>query len=274
MLTTLNQRWRSRRAAYRPAGEPIRTRDYEVAEIADDTTARVFVEEHHYSGTFPAAKERFGMYRGGALVGVAVFSVPCNAATLTNVFPRTSADVLVELGRFVLLDSVEANGESWFLARCREVLKRAGYAGIVSFSDDVARTDASGLVVHAGHIGTCYQASNACFLSRGTPRTLRLLPDGRVFSDRAAQKIRAGEQGWRYATQQLVAFGATPAPEGESERRAWLKEWRAKLTRPLKHPGNLKYAWSLDRAAKLPKSLPYPKVRVGDAQPALFRLCA
>lgn len=31
MITPVVQRWRARRDSYRPAGEPIRTADYEVA---------------------------------------------------------------------------------------------------------------------------------------------------------------------------------------------------------------------------------------------------
>jgi 5-methylcytosine-specific restriction endonuclease McrA len=40
MITSTCQRWRARRDSYRPAGEPIATRLYEVAEIPDDTTAK------------------------------------------------------------------------------------------------------------------------------------------------------------------------------------------------------------------------------------------
>src|SRR5205085_8204988 len=90
MLTDINQRWRERRATYRPAGEIISTREYEVAEISDDKTARRFVEENHYSGSYPAAIVRFGLYRHALLVGVAVFSMPCNSATLTKAFPATA----------------------------------------------------------------------------------------------------------------------------------------------------------------------------------------
>ncbi|HEY0174459.1 MAG TPA: hypothetical protein VGB98_25810 [Pyrinomonadaceae bacterium] len=270
MLTPITQRWRGGRASYRPAGETINTREYEVALIPDDTTARTFVEEHHYSSTYPAALVRFGLYWHALLVGVAVFSMPCNSATLTNVFPQAAVELLLELGRFVLIDTVPANGETWFKARCREVLKRLGYVGIVSFSDDQPRTDSQGRQIFCGHLGTIYQASGGVFLGRGTPRTLRLLPDGKVFSDRAAQKVRKGEQGWRYATKQLEAFGATPAPEDEQGRRVWLKHWTAELTRPLRHKGNLKYAWALDKSVKLPASLPYPKVKAGDVQASLF----
>ena len=49
------QRWRERRDSYRPAGEVIDPRRFEVAPIPDDTTARAFVEAHHYSASYPAA---------------------------------------------------------------------------------------------------------------------------------------------------------------------------------------------------------------------------
>ena len=84
------------------------------------------------------------------------------------------------------------------------------------------------------------------------------LPDGGVLSDRAIQKIRSGEQGWKYAAAELERFG-TPAVG--ADRRAWLAEWLPRLTRPLKHPGNHRYAWPLTRTARrlLPSGLPYPK---------------
>src|ERR1700730_5425267 len=99
-----NQRWRHRRDRYRPAGETINSALYDVAPIADDTTAKQFITTHHYSGTYPAARFRFGLYTQGNLVGVAVFSVPCNDKVL-SIFPGNVYQS-VELGRFVLLDQV------------------------------------------------------------------------------------------------------------------------------------------------------------------------
>lgn len=242
------QRWRDRRGVYRPRGEPIRTTDYDVAEITDDTTARTFVERHHYSGSYPAARFRFGLYRAGELAGVAVFSVP---------FPNAVRDLpagAVELGRFVLLDEVPANGESWFLSRAlRDVRVRS--SALVSFSDPERRTDASGRSIFAGHIGTVYQATNATYLGRGPRRTWRLLPDGRVLSARSIQKIRAGERGWRPAAALLQAHGA-PAPG--ADRLGWLHEWLPRLTRTFRHAGVHKYVWSFDRHLRL-AALPYPK---------------
>src|SRR5262245_32628487 len=218
-----NQRWRERRSSYRPSGEVIDTRRYEVAAIASDAEARAFVESHHYSGAYPAARFRLGLYRHAALVGVAVFSHPARDEVLTNVFPGDARES-VELGRFVLLDDVPGNGETWFLGRCFEELRREGLRGVVSFSDPVPRTTAAGAVVFAGHVGTIYQAHNALYLGRAKSSVLRLLPDGRVFSNRAAAKIRGRERGWRYAAAQLEAFGAAPLTD-TMDARAWLHDW-------------------------------------------------
>ena len=122
-------------------------------------------------------------------------------------FPLSPLDS-VELGRFVLLDSVPANGESWFLTRTFECLRRKGLSGVESFSDPVPRTKAVGMIVHRGHVGICYQATSATFLGKTEPRAIRLLPDGTLLNDRTIQKIRSGEQGWHYAAALLETFGA------------------------------------------------------------------
>lgn len=261
MITDVVQRWRDRRDSYRPRGEPIDTSCYEVAPILGDNEARAFVERQHYSGSYPAARERIGLYRGGALVGVAVFSVPMQGRVL-DVLP-CPRDEAVELGRLVLLDDVPANGESWFIARTFEHLRRRGFAGVVSFADPVQRTDATGRTVFGGHIGCIYQATNAVYAGRASPGTLRLLPSGVALSRRAISKIRAKHKGWIYAVDQLIAAGAE-APEDTSVAglRAWLAAELPRCTRPLRHGGNHRYLFALTPAVRrrLPKSLPYPKV--------------
>lgn len=254
----MNQRWLLRRSLYRPPEERINTAEYEVAEIAGDDDARTFIETHHYSRSYPAARFRFGLYRKGHLAGVAVFSVPCNDSVLTNVFPLPPA-CLAELGRFVLLDSVPGNGETWFLARCFACLRSRDLSGIVSFSDPLPRRSLDGKIVHKGHIGTIYQAFNGIYLGRSAPRTIHLLPDGSVLNARTLQKVRALERGWRYGAELLEGLGAPPL-KGDPCR--WLSEWLPKLTRSVRHPGNHKYGWALDRAAQraIPASLPFPKL--------------
>jgi hypothetical protein len=227
-----------------------------VAAIDDDSSAKGFVESHHYSGSYPPTRFRFGLYHRADLVGVAVFSHPCNDKVLTSVFPAP-ATAAAELGRFVLLDHVPANGETWFLARTFELL-RQDLVGVVSFSDPIPRTATTGRVVFPGHVGTIYQAQNAAYLGRGPPRTLHLMPDGRVFSARAAQKIRKRERGWCYSAELLVEAGAPPV---EGDPAAWLRTWLPRLTRTIRHPGNHRYAWPIDRAlrGRIPPARPYPK---------------
>lgn len=253
----MNQRWRNHRTCYRPEGELINPALYDVATIDGDHQARAFIEAHHYSKSYPAARFRFGLYEKGALVGVAVFSHPCHDRVLTSVFPFP-AIMSVELGRFALLDTVPGNGESWFLARCFEKLRSESLEGVVSFSDPLPRKAADGRIVHRGHVGTIYQAFNGVYLGLSAKRSLRLLPDGTVLSDRAIQKIRRQERGWRYASGILQDFGALPL---RGDPVAWLSHWLPKLTTRVRHPGNHKYAWPLSRLARkvLPASLAYPK---------------
>lgn len=257
MITTVNQRWRDGAARYRPAGETIRTSDFEVAALATDNEARAFVERHHYSHSYPAARMRVGLYRGTELVGVAVFSQPASQAALAAAFPVPCEGV--ELGRLVLLDDVPANGESWFVARAFE-LARERFQAVVSHSDPMGRRTAAGELVFPGHVGTIYQALNANYRGVTPRRTWRLLPDGAVLSARLLSKLRARERGWRYGVDLLVSYGA-PAPSGDWS--AWVRGAVEAVSRPVRHPGNHRYIWGLDRgvARRLPKSLPYPKMK-------------
>lgn len=257
MKTSIVQRWRERRDSYRPAGEVINTSAFDVSPIADDSTPKAFVEKHHYSGSFPAARFRFGLYRRCDLVGVAVFSV-----TWPHVLRPLFGDAWkesVELGRFVLLDDVAANGETWFLARAFEQLRHEGVAGVVSFSDPHPRLDATGRRVFHGHIGNIYQAFNARYLDRSARATEYLLPDGTVFANRSSGKVRGGEQGFRYARGQLEAFGAERYVGGD--RAEWLHHALDQVARRVRHPGKHRYAWGLNRRVtrRMPESQPYPK---------------
>lgn len=179
---------------------------FEVAAL-DDRTAKAYVERNHYSGTYVASRLRYGLWnRHGALLGVAVLSIPVQRAVLTLPFPELEPyDESLELGRFVLDDQVPANGESWFLGRVFRLAAREGIRGVVSFSDPVARRDAAGCLVFPGHIGIIYQASNAIFSGRGSSRILHLLPDSarspRTRAVEAAKprhraRIRRGGTSW------------------------------------------------------------------------------
>lgn len=266
MNTTAVQRWREHRASYRPAGEPFNPRRFDVALFDEDRVARDFVAAHHYLGSLPPTRFRAGLYEAGALVGVAAFTVPQRDAVLAP-YPRATA---VELGRFVLLDQVRANAESWFLARAFELLRPEGIEGVVSFSDPLRRVAVDGTVRCRGHVGTVYAATNAIYVGPTRPETVRLLPDGRDLGLRALAKIRAKDTGWRYAVDALLAQGA-PAPTSTSREAlaAWVDRVVPRLTRRVRHPGKHKYFLPLKRTgagcraivrALEARAVPYPKV--------------
>src|SRR5262245_20604510 len=130
------QRWSERFASWRHRSEGgFDSARYEVAAIPE-AQARAYVERHHYSGSYPASTQRYGLFERGELVGAAVLSIPVRAEVLTGVFPQLAPySESLELGRLVLADRVPANAESWALGRVFELAAREGVRGIVSFSD-------------------------------------------------------------------------------------------------------------------------------------------
>jgi hypothetical protein len=247
------QRWNSGRSSYRPAGEPFSPSRCFVAPI-DEREAKVFVKAHHYSGTYPAARFRAGIFHKPSafeaerLAGVAVFSVPMTQSVIPSYFPSFSPSQGVELGRFVLLDELAANAETWFLSRAFKLLRSAlpGVHGVLSYSDPVPRIDREGRTVFPGHRGTIYKAFNGCYRGRATPRTLRLAPCGQVVSDRLLSKIRNEEVGVDYALRQLAALGA-PARQPFESGRQYLSRISPEFFRPMRHEGNLAFTWNLPR---------------------------
>lgn len=247
------QRWVDGRHSWRHRSDggfdPAR---YSVAPI-DEATAKSYVVRHHYSGSYPAASRRFGLFVDDdcddPLVGVAVFGIPMSTRALTNVYPDLEpvAESL-ELSRFVLEGErgsssgrAPGNSETWFLARCCEELAAAGVLGLVAFSDPVPRRVGEQLLF-PGHVGLVYQASNAVALGRGTARTLTLLPDGRVLSARSAQKVRSQERGHEHVERLLVGYGAR-APKAGERPAQWLDQALDDIgTTRVRHGGNWRYA--------------------------------
>lgn len=262
------QRWGNRQHTWRHTSEGGFDPDrYHIEPIDSDDVAKDFVTYHHYSGTYPAAAQRYGLYEGGRqLVGVLVFGIPTSKAALTRPFPDLEPYVeSLELSRLVLVDKVPANAESWFLARCFTEAAALGVRGIVSFADPVPRI-VNGEVLFPGHVGTIYQASNALLCGRSTARTLTLLPDGTVLSARAMQKVRGQERGHEHVERKLMGYGA-PAPRAGERPAAWLGRAIDEVgaTR-MRHGGNWRYCFPIGTKAQrravtigLPSTDQYPK---------------
>jgi hypothetical protein len=258
------QRFTLGRESRRPAGETIRASEYDVAPIAA-SVARAFVAAHHYAKTSSPPAHPFGLFHRGDLAGVALFGPAPSMAAHRAVWPTLAIDKAVTLGRLVLLEGVPGNGESWFVARCFEQLAERGIVAVESCADPQPRLKLDGSLTHRGHLGIIYQATNGRHVGKTNPASLRLLPDGTALSNRACGKIVRREQGCEYAAGQLVAFGADPLHPDE-DAQAWLRRWRATLTRPMRHFGNYRYLWCLDRRRRrevlTAAAQPYPKFEI------------
>lgn len=235
---------------------PVRKESLDIVRSCRAKTLKAFVRQHHYARSCSSIVRGFELHQDAELVGVAIFS------TMARQFqpPAGKPNEWLTLGRLVLLDKVGANAETIFLGEAFAQLRQEGFLGVVSFSDPEPRTTISGRVIFPGHIGNIYQAHNGIFTGRSKAETKTLLPDGTIFEGRAAAKVKKGEQGRRYARAILERFGATPLQEGE-DPAAWLRHWKAKLGRPFRHKGNLRYVWALDRRVRrfLPLGQPYLK---------------
>lgn len=269
MIEVVTQRWKERKDYYRAKGDSFHPSEFGVDPISGDRIAKDFVEKHHYSHSFPASRFRVGLYRKregwfhSELVGVAVFSTPMSQSVLPKWAPDClTTDDGTELGRFVLLDEVPYNAESWFLTRAVRALKvqYPKMKALISMSDPLPRVDENGTVVTPGHTGAIYQSINASYRGRASSRWHFQTPQGRFLSPRALSKIRGLEVGWEYACRDLMAHGAPHRRVGE-EPAAWLERaLREGPFKKVKHPGNHTYLWRLD-GTKPPPSLPYPKQR-------------
>jgi hypothetical protein len=243
------QRWRQGRERYRPAGEVFDHRHASV-EIIDSATAKRFVQDHHYSASFPAARLSVGVFvkrpfEKEFLGGVSVFSVPMSQGVIParlGVPPNEG----VELGRLVLLDELEANAESWFVARAFRKLRSAlpEIKGVLAYCDPEPRMDQHGNLVKKGHIGTIYSALNARRGPCSRPRTLLLDPRGAVVSERAIQKLRNSESGMDYVERSLRESGLPQRWIGESGSAYIKRLVDENHLRRLPHPGNFSFTWS------------------------------
>ena len=286
------QRHRDGRTSYTPVRPFADFSKLAVAQIANETEAKPFVEQHHYAGSFPAAIASFGLFesRGyhqrAELVGVATFSVPMNVASDAKaaLMPGERA---CELGRFVLLDHIGTNGETFLLGHARRSLDKAKtfvcpsskaprplYPIILAFSDPVPRATATGAITFRGHIGKIYQAGPhggintglGLYLGRGTAKTMWLTQDAIAIVDRTLNKLRNAESGARHVYELLIRHGAPQIKAGESDKAYVSRALSSGAFRKVYHRGNHRYVFSAGSHKRrkevqtaLNRNLPYPR---------------
>ena len=175
----------------------------------------------------------------------------------------------VELGRFVLLDRVAYNAESFFLGKVRRQLRcdAPEVRTIIAYSDPVVRTRADGTPVFFGHVGQIYQATNASYQGRGSSRRLYLDEEGRVLSARLLSKIRNKESGHKYARRALERATNTVQFVTESSTQ-WVTR-ALETCRSMRHRGNHVYVWGVHKRDQVPASKSYPK-HIDPVQMGLF----
>lgn len=166
-----------------------------------------FVREHHYSKGIHNGPMTWGMYRRltDELVGVIAFATPCSENVRASVFGPAFKHHVTELHRLVLLDHVEHNAESWFIARGLQGLKdeRPNYWAVVSFADATQ-----------GHIGTIYQATNAIYYGASGKATFYRDADGRLRHPR--------QNGVNITTEAAAQRGWTPEKRDGKHRYCFL----------------------------------------------------
>ena len=207
------------------------------------------------AGSLPAARFRFWPLPRRPVTWVAVFSVPCQNEVLTKVFPGDPM-ASIELGAWcsstrwrstveLVRLQVLANARSIGHPR-RGVLLRPHAADLYRR----ARGD-------AGHIGGIYQALGARFWGRAKPGSCGCSRTGPCSASGPCRRFvsarRAGIRG------PPARRGGTPAPTEVNS--VWLRIALASATRPLRHPGNFRYLFAVDRAVPTVygPTLQYPK---------------
>lgn len=269
MEVDFTQRWRERRALFLQRQVFFNPRLHDIEKIPAKPAAE-WIIKHHYLGSFPSATVCYGIFRHGELSGVAVLGTAQHKNTIPNVFGASHSKDCLLLQRFALEDALEFNAESYFLARVRALLRREGYCGILTMSDETPKTDALGNITFPGHIGTIFKSDNAVYLGRSEKPVEYLFADGTVPSNRSFSKLVNNESGWNYMAQKLEDYGASKCPTTPNGRRERGFHWRERLTRKQRNSGKLRYARALHPKVVLPKSLPYPQFRLSEMQRKLF----
>lgn len=136
----------------------------------DSRAASRLVVARHYLHRRPPISHAFGLYVHGELMGVVTYGVPASRHLQKSACP-SSPDLVLELNRLWLDDSLPPNTASWFVSR---TLRQLPPRIVVSYADPLY-----------GHFGYVYRALNFLYagwtdMERKTPRYDYLPADPRT----------------------------------------------------------------------------------------------
>lgn len=129
-------------------------------ELIQSRIAQEEVVKNHYLHRKTNIQHAFGLFDGGALVGVITFGTPASRHLQISACP-SNPSLVIELNRLWVDDAMPRNTESWFIARALALLPPLI---VVSYADTAHN-----------HQGFVYRAANFNYagwtdMERKTPR--------------------------------------------------------------------------------------------------------
>lgn len=117
------------------------------ARLINYETAARMVETYHYAHRVPSIVVAVGMFVDGVLAGVCTYGEPASQKTRKAVCGETHTNIVTELNRLFIFDSLGKNSESWLIGQSLRFLPSPSI--LVSFAD-----------TGKSHQGYVYQATN------------------------------------------------------------------------------------------------------------------
>lgn len=166
--------------------------NYDVKKIPCKIAKEYIIKNHYSHGCHNAPSPCYGLFDGEDLIGVLMFATPCSENVRASIFGAEYKNCVTELHRLHILDVTPKNTESWFIARCLNLLlkDKPCIRAVISFSD-----------LTEGHSGVIYQATNAFRCGQTGKATFYLDENGRLRHPRQngvnVSKEMAAKRGWK-----------------------------------------------------------------------------
>lgn len=165
----------------KPIGPVARRSDYVVRPIRHSVAASVISNNHYAGGAPNTSVYSFGLMRGSAIVGAALWLPPPRPCAES--VDRENWRRVLSLSRLAIVPGEPANAASIFIgAMVREIRNAGRWCSLVTFAD-----------LSQGHTGTIYRATNWAYagLTKPEPRWVDEL--GRQVSRKATTSRTASQ---------------------------------------------------------------------------------